>query len=89
MDTEGLNSCDRDQQLDVKIFTLSILLSSYFIFNCMTAIDETALESLSLVCNLSKHIHVNAKPSNLHEDDDVQLARYFPKFMWVVRDFAL
>jgi hypothetical protein len=89
LDTEGLNSCDRDQQLDVKIFTLSILLSSYFIFNCMTAIDETALESLSLVCNLSKHIHVNAKPSNLHEDDDVQLARYFPKFMWVVRDFAL
>lgn len=55
----------------------------------MTAIDETALESLSLVCNLSKHIHVNAKPSNLHEDDHVQLARYFPKFMWVVRDFAL
>jgi hypothetical protein len=89
LDTEGLNSCDRDQQLDVKIFTLSILLSSYFIFNCMTAIDETALESLSLVCNLSKHIHVNAKPSNLHEDDDVQLAKYFPKFMWVVRDFAL
>jgi hypothetical protein len=89
LDTEGLNSCDRDQQIDVKIFTLSILLSSYFIFNCMTAIDENALESLSLVCNLSKHIHVNAKPSNLHEDDDVQLARYFPKFMWVVRDFAL
>jgi Guanylate-binding protein, N-terminal domain len=53
LDTEGLNSCDRDLQLDIKIFTLSILLSSYFVFNCMTAIDENALESLSLVCNLS------------------------------------
>jgi hypothetical protein len=64
LDTEGLNSCDRDQQVDVKIFTLAVLLSSYFMFNCMTAIDENALESLSLICNLSKHIHVNAKPSN-------------------------
>jgi hypothetical protein len=88
MDTEGLNSCDRDQNVDVKIFSLAVLLSSYFMFNCMTAIDENALEALSLVCNLSKHIHVSAKPSNIAEDGSL-FSRYFPQFMWVIRDFAL
>ena len=63
IDTEGLNSCERgDQTVDMVIFTLSVLLSSYFIYNSMTAIDENALESLSLVANLSKHVHVTAKP---------------------------
>jgi len=68
IDSEGLGSCNRDQVIDIKIFSLAVLLSSYFIFNCMNAIDENALESLSLVCNLSKHIHINAKPSNLMDD---------------------
>lgn len=33
LDTEGLNSTDRSLDLDVKIFSLSILLSSIFVFN--------------------------------------------------------
>eukprot|EP00347_Sterkiella_histriomuscorum_P006351 403353091 len=102
IDTEGLGSCNRDQVIDTKIFSLAVLLSSYFIFNCMNAIDENALEALSLVCNLSKHIHINSKPSNLSDDqfspsstrdsstsNTSNLARYFPQFMWVIRDFAL
>jgi len=40
MDTEGLDSVDRTGVLDTKLFTLSVLLSSYFIFNSMGAIDE-------------------------------------------------
>ena len=88
IDTEGLGSCNRDQQTDIKIFSLAVLLSSYFIFNCMTAIDENALEALSLVCNLSKHIHVNSKPE-VFAEEEINWPRYFPHFMWVVRDFAL
>ena len=72
----------------MKIFTLSLLLSSYFVYNCMTAIDENALESLSLVVNLSKHIHVTTKPSTVNEDHSL-FAKYFPQLMWVIRDFAL
>lgn len=60
LDTEGLNSCNRTTNIDLKIFALSLLLSSYFIYNCLNAIDENALENLSLVCNLSKYIHVHA-----------------------------
>ena len=88
IDTEGLGSCNRDQQIDTKILTLSLLLSSYFMFNCMNAIDENAIESLSLVVNLSQHIHVNTKASTLQEDH-ILLAKYFPQLMWVIRDFAL
>mmetsp|Transcript_34216 Transcript_34216/g.33434 ORF Transcript_34216/g.33434 Transcript_34216/m.33434 type:complete len:460 (+) Transcript_34216:286-1665(+) len=88
IDTEGLGSCNRDQQVDVKIFSLALLLSSYFLYNCMNAIDENALESLSLVVNLSKYIHVTNKPSNM-EEDSALFSKYFPQFMWVIRDFAL
>lgn len=34
----------------------AILLSSYFIYNSMGVIDESALSCLSLVVNLTKHI---------------------------------
>ena len=74
--------------IDVKIFTLSLLLSSYFMYNCMGAIEETTLEALSLVVNLTKHIHVNSKPSAVNEDQTL-FPKYFPFFMWVIRDFAL
>ena len=56
MDTEGLHSCNRDINIDTKIFTLSVILSSYFIYNCLNAIDETALENLSLVVNLANFL---------------------------------
>lgn len=56
MDTEGLNSCNRDINIDIKIFTLSVILSSYFIYNCLNSIDENTLESLSLVTNLANYL---------------------------------
>lgn len=44
MDTEGLKSAERDENVDTKIFALSVLLSSLFIFNTMGVIDEDALD---------------------------------------------
>jgi len=41
-----------------------------------------------LVVNLTKHIQV--KSSGIQEEIDPQeFAKYFPSFMWVVRDFSL
>ena len=40
LDTEGLNSTDRSLDIDVKIFALSILLSSTFVFNQIGHITE-------------------------------------------------
>lgn len=56
IDTEGLGAFDETQNHDVRIFTLAILLSSYFLYNSMGSIDETSLNQLSLVVNLTKHI---------------------------------
>lgn len=88
LDTEGLNSINRNQHTDVKIFTLSLLLSSLFVFNSLNAIDERALESIGLVVNLSKQIHVYQKPKHSKEED-MLVAKYVPHFLWVIRDFAL
>lgn len=56
LDTEGLGALDEDSNHDVRIFSLAILLSSFFIYNSVGSIDENALSQLSLVINLTKHI---------------------------------
>lgn len=43
MDTEGLGALDEDSNHDVRIFSLAILLSSFFIYNSVGSIDENAL----------------------------------------------
>eukprot|EP00742_Colponemidia_sp_Colp-10_P006063 GILJ01006488.1.p1 GENE.GILJ01006488.1~~GILJ01006488.1.p1 ORF type:complete len:770 (-),score=153.93 GILJ01006488.1:183-2492(-) len=88
IDTEGLGSFQRNQTVDMKIFSLAILMSSYFVYNSMGAIDEQALENLSLVVNLSKHIHIQSRPVG-SDDDGTEFHQYFPTFLWVVRDFSL
>ena len=86
MDTEGLGSYLKSKTYDVKIFALSILLSSIFIYNSMGTIDETALDRLSLVAELSNSIKMQQGDQ---EEDVHSLVRFFPKFMWLVRDFSL
>ena len=66
IDTEGLSSAQRTTSCDIQIFSLCLLLSSLFIFNSLGAIDEQALEQMSLVVNLTKHIHVPAMGAILH-----------------------
>jgi hypothetical protein len=56
VDTEGLGAYDEDENHDAKIFLLALLLSSLLIYNSVGTIDENALNSLSLVINLSKKI---------------------------------
>ena len=54
VDSEGIGAFNEDKNHDTRIFLLALLLSSYFIYNSMGTIDETALQSLSLIVNLSK-----------------------------------
>jgi len=87
MDSEGLGALDEDSNHDTKIFSLALLLSSFFLYNSVGSIDESALQNLSLVINLTKHIHL--KSQGVEDIDPEEYARYFPAFMWVVRDFTL
>ena len=58
LDTEGLSSTERSTNIDIKIFSLSILLASVFIYNQMGPINENAIEDISLVGNLTNYIHI-------------------------------
>ncbi|EKX49366.1 hypothetical protein GUITHDRAFT_67968, partial [Guillardia theta CCMP2712] len=88
IDTEGIGALDTNSQHDSIIFSLALLLSSYFVYNSVGSIDEGALNNLSLVVNLTKHIHVRSSAQG-GEDDGADFAQYFPSFMWLVRDFTL
>lgn len=88
LDTEGLGSVDREQTHDTRIFALALLLATNFIYNSRGVIDGNAIEDLSLVVNLSKHIQTSsAKDGGGGGGND--LHNFFPTFMWVVRDFTL
>ncbi|KAG7390671.1 hypothetical protein PHYPSEUDO_007133 [Phytophthora pseudosyringae] len=87
MDTEGLGSTQRSQTQDTRIFALSVLLSSMFIYNSRGVIDASAIEDLSLVVNLTKYIQAKAHAEGA--EDDSELSVFFPDFLWVVRDFTL
>lgn len=60
VDSEGIGGLDEDNNHDMRIFCIALLLSSYFIYNSMSQIDENALSSLSLVVNLTKHIQTTS-----------------------------
>lgn len=50
-------------QYSTQIFSLAVLLSSLFVYNQMGGIDEAALDRLSLVTEMTKHIRVKAGDS--------------------------
>ncbi len=87
IDSEGIGALDEDSSHDTKIFSLTVLLSSIFIYNSVGSIDENAIQNLSLVVNLTKNIQLSS--SDNEEIDAEDFAMYFPTFIWIIRDFTL
>jgi len=54
LDTEGFGGIDEQSTHDSRIFLFSLLLSSLFLYNSVGNIDESALQTLSLIVNLAK-----------------------------------
>ena len=86
IDTEGLGAYDEEINHDTKIFLISILISSLFIYNSFGAIDENAINSLSFILNLSKTIKIKSVNKS---DSEEELSEYFPSLLWLLRDFSL
>lgn len=59
LDTEGTDSLVKDPDNDAKIFTLAVLMSSYFIYNSVGSIDERSIAELEMVTALSKKIRTS------------------------------
>ncbi len=86
IDTEGLGAYDEEINHDSKIFLIAVLISSLFIFNSLGTIDENEINNLSFVLNLSKTIKIKSVSI---EDNEDELAKYFPTLLWLLRDFSL
>ncbi|XP_066499374.1 guanylate-binding protein 1-like [Hoplias malabaricus] len=92
LDTEGLGDVKKgDEKHDIWIFCMAVLLSSSLVYNSLGTIDNTALEKLYYVTELTEHIKVKSKPKS---DDEMynpflEFMRVFPSFVWAVRDFYL
>ncbi|KAG1346772.1 guanylate-binding protein 5 [Cocos nucifera] len=57
-----------------------------FIYNQMGGIDEAALDRLSLVTEMTKHIRVRASGGR---STALELGQFSPVFVWLLRDFYL
>ncbi|KAJ6959051.1 guanylate-binding protein 3-like isoform X2 [Populus alba x Populus x berolinensis] len=86
LDCEGIDAYDQTGTYSAQIFSLAILLSSLFVYNQMGVIDEAALDCLSLVSEMTKHIHVKASGEKETVPD---LGHFSPVFVWLLRDFCL
>ena len=95
LDTEGIGALDANSTHDSRVFALSLLLSSILVYNSMGPIDEDALENISLVTNLTKHLRIRATSESKEEDaplnieGDEEIRNYFPTLLWILRDFTL
>jgi len=85
LDSEGTSSIDKSTKTyDSRIFALVVLISSLFLYNTYSNIDEHGINELSLAAHLSNAITTN---SNINKDDI--LTELSPKFIWIIRDFTL
>ncbi|XP_043076971.1 guanylate-binding protein 1 [Puntigrus tetrazona] len=89
LDTEGLGDVAKgDEKHDTWIFCLAVLLSSTLVYNSLGVIDNTALEKLHYITELTENIRVKAEVDQ-HEDESEDFMQVFPSFVWAVRDFTL
>ncbi|XP_074269891.1 uncharacterized protein LOC141592902 [Silene latifolia] len=86
LDSEGIDAYDQTGTYSTQIFSLAVMLSSMFIYNQMGGIDEAALDHLSLVTEMTKHIRVRASGTKTTPSE---LAQFSPIFVWLLRDFYL
>ena len=85
LDSEGTSSTDKSTRTyDSRIFALVVLISSLFLYNTYSNIDENGINELSLAAHLSNSITTN---TNINKDD--LLTELSPKFIWIIRDFTL
>lgn len=73
LDTEGIDALDAESDHDVRVFALALLLSSVFLYNSQSHLDEAAVQTLSLMTRIADRIGEG----------------HAPHLYWVLRDFSL
>ncbi|KAJ1132927.1 hypothetical protein NDU88_011228 [Pleurodeles waltl] len=84
LDTEGIGDLEKvDSKNDLWIVTLAVLMSSIFVYNSKSTINQKDMDQLYLVTELADCIKVRSKQKKDEQNDQ------FPTLVWVVRDFDL
>ncbi|XP_048684717.2 guanylate-binding protein 1-like [Caretta caretta] len=92
LDTEGLGDVEKgDTKNDTWIFTLAVLLSSTLVYNSLGTISQQAMDQLHYVTELTECIKVKVAGEGSWQEgeDSAEFVRFFPAFVWAVRDFVL
>ncbi|CAM4711368.1 unnamed protein product [Caretta caretta] len=92
LDTEGLGDVEKgDTKNDTWIFALAVLLSSTLVYNSLGTISQQAMDQLHYVTELTERIKVKAagEGSQQEGENSAEFVRFFPAFVWAVRDFTL
>ncbi|XP_004635828.1 guanylate-binding protein 5-like [Octodon degus] len=90
LDTEGLGDVEKvDDKSDIQIFALAILLSSTFVYNTMSKIDQGAIDLLHNVTELTDLLRTRCSPDFNGAEDTDDLVSFFPDLVWTLRDFYL
>lgn len=91
MDSEGLGATEQTEHHDTEVFSLATLLCSVLVFNGSSTIDENSIQTLGFIANLTKHIRVRSNQGSESKAEDTidDFNRFFPSFVWVLRDFSL
>ncbi|XP_044846753.1 guanylate-binding protein 1-like [Mauremys mutica] len=92
LDTEGLGDVEKgDGKNDTWIFALAVLLSSTLVCNSLGTINQQAMDQLHYVTELTERIKVKAAGMGGRQEveDSAEFVRFFPAFVWAVRDFTL
>ena len=88
LDTEGLDDPDKgDSTHDMTLFTLSLMLSSVFVYNTKGTIDAKSLDGLRYAAEISDYL--SADSGDCDAAPGKNLAQHFPELIWAVRDHHL
>lgn len=85
VDTEGIDAASAEKKNDISLLVLTILLSSYFVFNTISVPKQAQLEDLECFVQLVKGLRVNQEG----KEDYNNFPAIFPDFLWLLRDVNL
>ena len=60
VDSEGMGACEEESTHDSRVFALTMLLSSCFIYNSRGIIEEDAVSSRGLVVGMGRYVELTA-----------------------------
>ncbi|XP_032835712.2 guanylate-binding protein 1-like [Petromyzon marinus] len=87
LDTEGLGDPEKaNEEHDIWLFIMAVLLCNVLVYNTEKTLDNTSLEQLRYVKNMSEHVRSQISPE---DEKSSVMESHLPSLVVCVRDCAL